>query len=139
MSPMSEPTPRLPPSFLVLPAAAASVLAALGYMPSRSYFGPDGLKAMAAAQGCVLMVIYATMIPGLRRMAAAAGPDRLRVGLAAALLRFLLTMLLAAVIMWRKCVEIPVFLGWLAIAYLVMIQVETWVFIQWSKMLDKHL
>jgi hypothetical protein len=136
---MPDLTPRLPCRLLLLPAAAAIVLAAVGYLPTNSLGGPDGLKAMVTAQATVLAVIYATLVPGLRRMASAAGPTRLRVGLEAGFARFLLTMMLAVVIMWRKCVDGPVFLGWLAITYIVMIKVETWVFICWGKTLDKHL
>ena len=124
---------------LPLPAIAVITLAVVGYLPTRSWVGAGGLEAMLAAQGLVLAVVYATLVPGLRRMAAADKPTRLRIGLTLGVVRLLLTIALAAVMVLRELVDRSTFLIWLAIAYVVLIQVETWALIHWTKTLDKRI
>jgi hypothetical protein len=121
-----------------LPAAAGLILAAAGCLPTWLLAGRAGLGAMIAAQTIVLVAIYGTLTPALSRMTAD-GAARLRIGLAAGVARFLLTMLLGAVIVWRNLFALPVFLIWLAISYAVLIKVETWAFIWLGKKLDKSI
>jgi hypothetical protein len=129
---------RTPRKIYLLPAAAALILAAVGYFPTRLLAGRAGLAAMVAAQAIVLVVIYGTLAPALSRMTAD-GAARLRIGLAVGVVRFLLTMLLGAVIVWKSFFVPPVFLIWLAVSYVVLIKVETWTFIWLGKKLDKSI
>ncbi len=120
------------------PAAAWLVLAAAGYVPTRRWGGPGGVEAMIAAQLLVAAVVYGTMVPALRRMAAVDGPGRLRLGLKVGGIRFLLTAAIGAVIAWCRTVQPAAFLIWLGITYVVMIKIETLALIHWSGKLDKH-
>ncbi|HVP09597.1 MAG TPA: hypothetical protein VMV94_00225 [Phycisphaerae bacterium] len=94
---------------------------------------------MIVAQSAVLAAVYVTLIPALWRMTTVGKPARLRVGLLAAAARFLLTAAVATVIVWHNLTSRSAFLIWLAITYVVLIKVETWAFIYWSKTLDKRL
>lgn len=93
---------------------------------------------MIAAQAVVAAVVYGTMVPVVRGMATTDGPGRLRLGLLAAGIRFLLTAAIGAVIAWRGLVQPAVFLIWLGISYLVLIKIETLTLIYWAGKLDKH-
>jgi hypothetical protein len=113
------------------------LLALSGYWPTRVYCGPRGIQGMLAAQVLVVVVVYVTLVPAIARMATADAPGRLKIGFKAAFARFLFTLALAGLVVWRGDVERQVFLVWVAIAYVVMIKCETFVLVRWAKMLER--
>jgi hypothetical protein len=121
---------------LALPAAGGLGLVVMGYFPTSSIAGRTGLGAMLAAQAVVVALVYATVVPALRRMVGADVKRRFRIALQAGVIRFLATVLVAAAVGWYAKLNTDVFLVWLAIAYVVMIKIETWVLIHWSKRLE---
>jgi hypothetical protein len=121
---------------LALPAAGGLGLAAMGYFPTSSIAGRTGLGAMLSAQVVVTAVVYATVVPALRRMRGADRERRFRLALQAGVIRFLATVFIATAVGWYAELNTDVFLVWVAIAYVVMIKIETWVLIYWSKRLE---
>ncbi len=122
----------------LLPLAGWVILASAGYWPTRVMSGIEGVKAMAAAQGVVVAIVYATLVSGLRRMVNADGPKRLQIGLKAGVVRFILTLATAGTIIWRGGLEPAAFLLWVGISYVVMIKIETYVFICSMRRLEKR-
>ncbi|MBN2562187.1 MAG: hypothetical protein JXQ75_14785 [Phycisphaerae bacterium] len=129
---------QVPRRLYLLPLAGWLVLVVVGYLPTRSLGGAGALEAMVAGQAVVVAVVYGTLVPALRRMATAEARVRLRIALKAGGVRFLLTVLIGAVVAWRGFVEPSVFLIWLAIAYVVMIKIEVWTLIRWGKRLESQ-
>ncbi len=122
---------------LLWPAAAWAVMAAAGYLPTRWLCGDGGVEAMLAAQGVVGAIVYVTLLPTARRMAAADTAGRLRLGLRASAFRLIATMAVIGAIVLREMVKPAPFLVWAAISYVVMIKVETLVLILWNRRLEK--
>lgn len=109
----------------VLPVVVAGLLLAAGYWPTRIMAPADGIRSMVAAQVLVVFTVYLTMVPALRRMARKDAAGRFQLVFRAAVVRFLVTLGLTGLILWRGGVDAKVFLIWLAISYLVMLMVET--------------
>ncbi len=132
----AEKTSGTPWRLLAWPAAGGLGLAAVGYFPTSSIAGRTGLAAMLVAQALVIALVYATVVPALRRMSGADLERRFRIALQAGVIRFLVTVFVAAAVGWSAQLDTDVFLVWLAIAYVVMIKIETWILIHWSKRLE---
>jgi heme exporter protein D len=113
--------------------AGGGLLAAIGYAPTRWLAGSDGVRAMAVALAVVVVVVEAALLATRRRMAAAEAGQRLRIALGGGLVRFVFT--LAAALAVIRCTSVPpaAFLVWLAIAYVVIVLVETGILAAWSK------
>ncbi len=92
---------------------------------------------MFAAQGLVLGVVYVTMAGTVRRVTEAPAEQRLPLALRAGVIRFLLTLLVAAVIAWRAGLAQTPFLVWVAISYVVIINAETILLVRWMGTLGK--
>lgn len=120
------------------PLVGCVILAAAGYYPTAVLAGQRGLRAMAVAQVVVLAVVYATLVPAMRRLAMATPERRLQVALSAAVVRFVATVFIAAAVAWRGIVDPAVFLIWVGIAYVVMIKIETLSLIAWMRVLEKR-
>jgi hypothetical protein len=129
---------RLVGRLFLLPLGGGCLLAMAGYFPTRSLGGQVGVEAMVVAQAVVMAVVYATLVPAMRRMVGADAQGRFRIALKASVIRFLLTVFLASVVAWRGDVDPTAFLVWVGITYVVMIKVETWALIHWSKRLESH-
>ena len=128
---------RLPWAWLALPLAGWGVLVLIGYWPTRVCGESRGIAAMLTAQVLVVATVYVTLIPAMVKMAGTDAPGRLNAGLKAATLRFLFTLGLMGLVLWRGDVERPIFLVWVAIAYVVMIKCETLVLVRWARLLER--
>ena len=117
------------------PLVCGLVLGAAGYWPTREVGGDEAVTAMIAAVVVVTAVVYATLIPALRRMVRADDKHRLLLGFHVAAVRFIVTLSAAAMIAWRELVEPQAFLIWIAVAYVLMTLVETWVLVCWNRQL----
>jgi hypothetical protein len=131
-------TDRIGHWLALLPLACGGLLATLGYWPTRSLAGQDGTAAMFAAVALVLTVVYATLLPAMRRMRRAAAGRRFQIALGAGVIRFLATLLVAGGLVWRGMAAPAAFLLWVALAYLVLINVETWALVAWCKRSDSQ-
>ena len=116
---------------LWLPLAVAVVLAVAGYYPTRRLRGDEGIRAMVVAQAVVLAVVYATLLPAVRQMASADPTRRLRAGLRVGTVRLIVAGCVIGLAAWREVAEPRVLLIWAAIAYVVMIKIETLVLVNW--------
>jgi hypothetical protein len=92
---------------------------------------------MLTAQILVLFAVYATLVPAMISMARADAPGRLKIGFKAAATRFLFTVGAGGLIAWRGGVDREAFLAWVAIAYVVMIKVETLVLVRWARRVER--
>jgi len=110
----------------------------IGYWPTRSVAGGEGAAAMLAALGLVLAAVYATLLPAMWRMGKAEARRRFQIALGAGVIRFLATTAAAGLIVWRGLDNPAVFLIWVAIAYVLLIGVETWTLISWSQRLESR-
>jgi hypothetical protein len=128
---------RLPWTLLVCPFLGWIVLILVGYWPTRVYTEGRGIESMLAAQILVLAAVYVTLVPAMMAMAGADASGRTKIGFKAAAIRFLFTVLVAGLIAWRGQVDREAFLAWVAIAYVLMIKVETLVLVRWSKLVEK--
>ena len=121
------------PWLLCLPGMATVVLAAAGCYPTWRIGGRAGMEGMVAGQLLVVLVVYATLLPALRRMVSDDAAGRLQAGLKVGLIRLVLTVGAMVVIAWRRWAEPKVFLTWVAIAYVVMVKLETVVLLRWNR------
>jgi len=122
----------------IWPLIAALILAAGGYWPTYRLAGPTGSFAMLTAIVLTVAVVYLTLWLTMRPMALAAPAKRLGLALKAGVVRFLVTLPAAVVIARKGGVEPRSFLIWVAIAYIVMIKVETFVLIRWVAAIEKQ-
>jgi hypothetical protein len=120
----------------LLPTISVAVLMGVGYYPTRRIAGQEGVIAMLVAQALVFIVVMATVLPKIGVFANAKPSSRLKLALKMAAQRMCLAMALGAVIVWRGIVEVDVFLIWMALAYLILVQVETFALYRWMKGLD---
>jgi len=118
---------------LLLPVVLWAVLLAAGYWPTQAHGGRDAVRAMLIGQAVVVGVVYATLISTLSRIARAEPHQHLRLSFQVAAWRFILTLAAAALALWRGLESAPVFLIWLAITYVVLVQVETLALVAWMK------
>lgn len=118
---------------LCLPLVAAVALAAAGCYPTWRLGGRAGVEAMFAGQSLVLLVVYTTLLPALRRMAMDDAAGRLQTGLKVGAIRLILTAAAMVVIAWRRWAEPKMFLTWVAAAYLVMVKIETLLLLRWGR------
>ena len=123
---------------LAWPLAAWAVLAGAGYLPARSLRGRSGIEAMLAGQAVVVFIVYATLVPAMRRMAGADAAGRLRAVLKAGAMRLILTLPVIAVIVWLGSVDPVAFLVWVAIAYVVTTKIETLALVSWNRRLENR-
>ena len=121
---------------LLLPGAGWAVLAAAGYAPTRSLAGGTGIEAMFTAQALIVAVVYVTLVPTMRQMVSGDAARRFRLALKAGMIRLIITVPLVAITAWRGGVEPAAFLIWAAIAYALMIQLETMTLVYWSRRLE---
>jgi hypothetical protein len=110
----------------------------LGTAPTGKLVGRPGLEAMIAAQLTVVVIVYVTLLVAMRRMRTVDAPGRLREALRAGVIRMAMTLGIIAVVAWRGFFEPAVFLVWAAIAYVIMILVETLALLHWSKRLERE-
>lgn len=108
----------------------------IGYWPTRVSAGGEGAAAMLSAVTLVLVVVYATLVPAMWRMGKAEARRRFQIALGAGVIRFLATAAATGLIVWRGLDSPAVFLIWVAIAYVLLIGVETWTLISWTKRLE---
>ena len=127
---------RIARRLLLLPLAAWVVIAAGGYLPTRSVGGWRAVQAMIVAQAVVVTIVYATLLPAMRRMGRTDAPGRFRLALKAGAVRLIVTLAVISLLAWLGGVDAVAFLIWVAIAYVVMIQVETVTLMWWNKRLE---
>ena len=129
-------TGRIDGRLLLRPLAGGCGLAMIGYWPTRMSAGGEGAAAMLSAVALVLAVVYATLLPAMWRMGKAEARRRFQIALGAGVVRFLATAAATGLIVWRGLDSPAVFLIWVAIAYVLLIGVETWTLISWTKRLE---
>lgn len=129
---------RPPGRLWLMPLAGWLLTAAAGYYPTRSLGGRNGLEAMFAAQALVVAIVYVTLLPAMRKMVGASPAEKLRVALKAGTIRLLVTLPVIAAVAWRGVFEPAAFLIWVAITYVVLIQVETLTLVYWNRRLENH-
>ncbi len=122
---------------LWLPLVGMVVLFVSGYYPTRRLCGDAGTKAMVIAQVLVAAVVYATLLPAARQVSKG-GPAGLKAGLRAGTVRLVLTTALIALVAWRRLAEPRAFLVWTAVAYVVMIKIETLVLLRWGRQAEQR-
>lgn len=138
MTAMAGGSSRLFWRLMLWPLAAWLLLVILGIWPTQSLAGSAGVRAMLMAQAAVVLIVYGTLVPALKKMRGASPRAGFQIAFMASGVRFLLTLLVAAMMGWRAGQHAVVLLVWLAIAYAVMIQVETVVFLRWMKSNEKQ-
>ncbi len=121
------------------PIGSAAVLAVIGYGPTRSAAGREGVIGMAAGQLAVLVVVYATLAGLVGRIGRAPAAQRLQLALRAGVLRFFITIVVSAVLVLRFALPAGPLLIWVAISYVVIVQVETIALVRWMATLEKRL
>jgi len=122
----------------LLPLAGWVVMAVAGYLPTQSLSGWRGVEAMIVAQAVVVAIVYATLVPAVRRMAKADAQDRFQHALKAGVIRLMLTLLASVAVAFGSPVEPGAFLIWVGTAYVVMINVETLILVYWMKHLERQ-
>ena len=136
--PMTNEIGRGARRLLLMPMAGWLVMAAGGGLPTQYLGGRSGIEAMVTAQAVVVAVVYTTLLPAMRQMLYADAKARFRIALKAGTTRFILTVLISGVIAWRWLAEPNAFLIWVAIAYVLMIKVETLTLIWWAKKIESQ-
>ena len=111
-------------------------LAVIGYWPTRMWGGPEAVRSMWAAQLIVVLIVTATSWRAGCIMPKANASGRLKIAFSIACGRFLLTLALAGVCFWQGDFEPRSFMIWLALAYLVMIKIQTIILIRWTRMFE---
>ena len=123
---------------VLITVGAWLALVAVGYLPTRALIGSDGVKAMLLAQVVVFAVVCFTLLPSMKRMLGQRPEVRFQIMLKAGLVRFMGTLALAVMFVLRGVAHTAGFLIWVAIAYVVMIKVETLVLIYWNKQFENR-
>jgi uncharacterized membrane protein len=129
---------RVARKLLLLPAMAWVLLAAVGYIPTRSLAGADGVQAMWLAQSLVAAVVMTTLLLAMRRMVGKAPLERFKLAMLAGAVRFLATAGLLTAVAWRGEVHVAVFLLWGAGTYLVMAILEAVALARWFRYLESE-
>lgn len=129
---MAESMPR-PTLVLAAPLVVAGLAVAIGWQITLSRAGEPGVRAMLAGAGLVLGVLYVTLVPVIRKIAAAEPSARLTMGMRAGGQRFLLTLLLAGMVAWRGGLHTRSFLLWTAVIYVLVVQAETIALVAWLR------
>jgi hypothetical protein len=121
----------------LVPTICTAFLIAAGYRPTSRIAGLDGVIAMITAQLLILGIILATLLYNIGKIKAAEPNKRLQIALKMSAQRLFFTMIMGAVVALQNLVATEAFLIWLAIAYFVLVQVETLTLFYWMKGLDK--
>jgi hypothetical protein len=122
---------RLWAEVVFAPLATSLLIGMLGWWPTVHLAGRGGLEAMLLAQVLLLVIVYRTVLPLLRRMAEADSAERLRMGLLAGCQRFVAVLLVTAAIAWFEPVDRTVFLVWIGAAYAIVTLAETVALVRW--------
>lgn len=125
-------------ALLALPGIAWGALIVVGFYPTHRAGGSAGIQAMLAAQLVVLATTYPTMFIAMRRMTRQQPAARFQSALAASVARLFATGCVGAAVALTGRVRIPEFLVWVAITYVSMILIETYVLVLWSRRLDRN-
>jgi hypothetical protein len=116
---------------LLVPLVTSLLIGLVGWWPTVWYRGWAGIEAMMLAHAMLLLVVYATLLPVLRRMVWAGHAQRLRMGLVAGVQRFFAILSIAVAIAWFEPVDRTVFLVWIAAGYTVVALAETIILAKW--------
>lgn len=116
---------------VLVPAAMSVAMLALGWRRTDTLGGRPAVEAMLLAQILLLAVVYASILPIVRKLSAADGLGRLKLAMQAGGVRFLLTLAVVAVVLIGDWVERRSFLVWIGIGYVVMTLAETVALARW--------
>lgn len=120
----------------VVPLLGWLILVLAGTYPTYRLSGGAAIRDMLLAQAVVVAVIYATLWPAVQRMQGADAALRLKIVLKIMVTRFMFTLAVALAVAWRGSVDRVVFLIWVAITYVILVKVETFVLIRWFRKLE---
>jgi hypothetical protein len=123
---------------VIWPLVAWLVLAVAGYVPTLAMVGKPGPRAMLAAQTLVVAVVILTLLPAARRMGGKEPSRHLQLALSAGTLRFLLTLALAGVFLWKSDLHAGTFLVWVAVTYVVVVNLEAVALARWMKRFERQ-
>lgn len=113
------------------------VLAAAGYFPTRNLAGTAGVAAMLTGICVAVVSAAAGMTPPILAMHASAieRQKSLMMGMG---LRFLVTLLLTVATVFSGFLPQTPLVVWIAIAYLVLLLVDTWALVGLLKRMEKN-
>jgi hypothetical protein len=117
------------------PLGASVVLATAGWIPTIANSGQLGATAMLVAIGLVLVAVYGTIWWSCLRLPRAPLPSRLVLALRANIVRFFGVLAGTLVIAKATALPLRVLLIWVAIAYVVLIKLETALLLRWLRTL----
>ncbi len=112
------------------------VLAAIGYLPTRNLAGTSGVAAMLTGICVGLVSAAAGMVPPILSLHASA-IERQKSSMIGAGLRFLVTILLTVATVFSGFLPRTPLVLWIAIAYLVLLLVDTWALVGLLKRTEK--
>lgn len=118
---------------LLTPLSASLLMCLVGWRPTQVWAGEGAIKSLILAQALLLTVLYATLLPIMRRMASADSLQRLQLAFRAAGQRFILTLLAAGSVAWTRPADRRVFLVWIAVGYVTLTLAETIALVRWMK------
>ena len=93
---------------------------------------------MLAGQGLVLLVVCATLAAAIRRIENLPSQKRLAAALRVGVIRFLITLVAAILVVLRAVLNARVFLVWVAITYVVIMNLESILLARWMGTLEKE-
>lgn len=112
------------------------VLAAIGYLPTRNLAGAPGVAAMLTGICVVLVSAAAGLAPPILSLNAPA-IERQKSLMVGAAVRFLVTLLLTVSTVFSGFLPRTPLVVWIAIAYLVLLLVDTWAMVALLKRTEK--
>jgi hypothetical protein len=124
---------RLWAEVVFAPLATSLLIGMLGWWPTAQLAGRGGLEAMLLALALLLVIVYRTFLPMLRRMAEAGNAERLRMGLLAGWQRFVAILLVTAAIAWFEPVDRTAFVVWIGAGYAIVTLAETIALVRWMR------
>ena len=116
---------------VLVPLVMTLVMLAIGWQTTQTRGGRRVVEAMILAQGVLLLVVYSSLLPILRKLATADGNTRLKLAMRAGVQRFLMTLVAVGIIIARDWAERRPFLIWIGIGYIVMTLAETIALSRW--------
>lgn len=112
------------------------VLAAIGYLPTRNLVGTSGVAAMLTGICVGLVSAAAGMVPPILSLNSVA-IERQKSLMVGAGVRFLVTLLLTVSTVFSGFLPRTPLVVWIAIAYLVLLLVDTWAMVGLLKRIEK--
>ncbi len=131
MTNSAEERSRGPAVLVLVPSVTSMLMLAVGWRMTQALGGWAAVEAMLLAQVLLLTTVYSSILPILKKLAAGNGPTRLKLAMKAGGVRFLLTLILAGMVLGGGWVDQRPFLLWIGLGYVVMTLTETVALARW--------